>query len=124
MSSRSLAMAAVIAVGAAMLTAAMPAAGPAQAAIGCRPDSASNAYFTLSVKRALLSCDVVEVGMRGTDALDPDGAEFSVWGPDNFSGLVRVSPGEYTVAWKGDHAAGAKWCASFVGDYAELCLST
>jgi hypothetical protein len=49
---------------------------------------------------------------------------FSVWGPDNFTGAVRVRPGEYTVAWKGDHAAGAKWCASFVGDYAELCLVT
>ena len=96
----------------------------AQAAIGCRPDSATNQYFTLSVKRALLSCDVIEVGMRGTDALDPDGAEFSVWGPDNFNGMVRVSPGAYSVAWKGDHEAGAKWCASFVGDYAELCLST
>ena len=96
----------------------------ARAAIGCRPDSTSNAYFELSVKRALLTCDVVEVGMRGTAVLDPGGAEFSVWGPDNFTGMVRVQPGEYSVAWKGFHAAGAKWCASFVGDYAELCLST
>ncbi|QUQ71567.1 hypothetical protein [Kutzneria sp. CA-103260] len=99
-------------------------APPAQAAIGCRPDSVSNAYFELSVKRALLSCDVVEVGMRGTAALPTGGAAFSVWGPDNFTGMVRVGPGEYSVAWKGDHAAGARWCASFVGDYAELCLTT
>jgi hypothetical protein len=119
-SSRVLAVSTVIAAGMALCT----VAAPAQAAIGCRRDSVSNAYFELSVKRALLSCDVLEVGMRGTPQLAPDGAEFSVWGPDNFAGLVRVRPGEYSVAWKGYHAAGAKWCASFVGDAYELCLAT
>jgi hypothetical protein len=117
---RSLAVAAALAVGATMCA----VAPSAQAAIGCRPDSTSNQYFTVSVKRALLSCDVLEFGVRGGDALEPSGAEFSVWGPDNFVGLVKAQPGEYAVAWKGDHAAGAKWCASFVGDYAELCLTT
>jgi hypothetical protein len=119
-SSRVLAVSTVIAAGLALC--ATPAS--AQPALGCRPDKTSNAYFALSVKRALLSCDVIEVGMRGTEALPPDGAEFSVWGPDNFNGAVRVEPGAYSVAWKGSHAAGAKWCASFVGDYAELCLTT
>ena len=119
-SSRVLAVLTVIAAGMALCT----VAPPAQAAIGCRPNSTSNMYFELSVKRALLSCDVIEVGMRGTPALEPDGAEFSVWGPDNFNGMVRVRPGEYSVAWQGNHAAGARWCASFVGDYAELCLTT
>ena len=119
-SSRVLAVSAVIAAGMAVCT----AAPPAQAAIGCRPNTASNLYFELTVRRALLSCDVLEVGMRGKPELEPDGAEFSVWGPDNFTGLVRVRPGEYSVAWKGDHQAGARWCASFVGDYAELCLTT
>ena len=119
-SSRVLAVSTVIAAGLAWCA----VAPVAQAAIGCRPDAKSNVYFELSVKRALLSCDVLEVGLRGRDALEPDGAEFAVWGPDNFNGQVRVSPGEYSVAWKGDHAAGAKWCASFVGDYAELCLTT
>jgi len=99
-------------------------AAPAQASLGCRPNHVSNAYFELSVKRALLSCDVIEVGLTGAGALPPDGAEFSVWGPDHFTGMVRVSPGEYSAAWKGAHAAGAKWCASFVGDYAELCITT
>jgi hypothetical protein len=119
-SSRVLAVSTAIAAGMALCT----VAPSAQAALGCRPDSVHNAYFQLSVKRALLSCDVLEVGMSGRSALEPDGAEFSVWGPDNFNGAVRVRPGEYTVAWKGDHAAGVKWCASFVGDYAELCLVT
>jgi hypothetical protein len=119
-SSRLLAVSTVIAAGMALGAAVAPAAP----ALGCRPDSVHNAWFTLSVKRALLSCDVLEVGMSGKSTLDPDGAMFSVWGPDNFTGAVRVRPGEYTVAWKGDHAAGAKWCASFVGDYAELCLVT
>ncbi|MFC0545057.1 hypothetical protein [Kutzneria chonburiensis] len=118
--SRVLALSMVIAAGLALC--ATPAS--AHTDLGCRPNHTSNAYFKLSVKRALLSCDVIEFGMTGTEALDPDGAEFAVWGPDNFQGLVRTSPGEYTVAWKGDHAAGAKWCASFVGDYAELCLTT
>jgi hypothetical protein len=120
LSSRVLAVAAVLAAGAAVCT----AAPPAQAAIGCRPNSVSNVYFKLSVKRALLSCDVIEVGLRGADALPPDGAAFSVWGPDNFNGSVRVEPGEYSVAWKGSHAAGSKWCASFVGDAYEICLTT
>lgn len=118
-SSRLLAISTVIA-GVALGT----VAPPAQAAVGCRPNSVSNPYFELSVKRALLGCDVLEVGLRGTPVLEPDGAEFSVWGPDNFTGMVRVRPGEYSVAWKGDHAEGARWCASFVGDYAELCLTT
>jgi len=125
-SSRVLAVSTAIAAGMALCSMALCAvvAAPAQAALGCRANQVSNQYFELSVKRALLSCDVLEVGLRGTDNLEPSGAEFSVWGPGNFNGLVRVTPGQYSVAWQGDHAAGAKWCASFVGDYAELCLTT
>ncbi|GAA3437638.1 hypothetical protein [Kutzneria kofuensis] len=120
LSNRVLAVSTVIAAGMALGV----VAAPARAAIGCRPNTVSNLYFELSVKRALLSCDVIEVGMRGTSALQADGAAFSVWGPDNFTGLVHVEPGKYSIAWKGNHAAGARWCASFVGDYAELCLTT
>jgi hypothetical protein len=118
--SRVLAVSTAIAAGMALC----PVVASAQAALGCRPNHVSNAYFELTVKRALLSCDVLEVGVRGGGGLPPEGAELSVWGPDNFTGLVRAQAGEYTKFWKGDHAAGAKWCASFVGDADELCITT
>jgi hypothetical protein len=117
-SNRLLAVSAVIAAGMAMAV----ATAPAHAAIGCRANSAANAYFELSVKRALLSCDVTEVGIRGGDGLPPSGSDLTVWGPDNFQHLTHSEPGMYKTVWRGNHVSGAKWCASFVGDGAELCL--
>ena len=115
--SRVLAVSAVIAAG----MAALVVAPSAQAAIGCRANAISNPYFEVSVKRALLSCDVVEVGVRGI-GLPPGGSDLSVWGPDNFQHLTHADPGIYKSVWHGDHAPGSRWCASFVGDAAEICL--
>lgn len=116
-SSRVLAVSAVVAAG----MAALAVTPPAQAAIGCRQNAVANPYFELSVKRALLNCDVVEVGIRGI-GLPTGGADLSVWGPDNFQHLNHADPGIYKSVWHGDHAPGARWCASFVGDAAEICL--
>jgi hypothetical protein len=117
-SSRVLAVSAVIAAG----MAALAVAPPAHAAIGCRPNAVSNPYFELSVKRVLLSGDVAEVGVSGI-GLPPGGSDLSVWGPDNFQHLTHADPGVYKSVWHGNHAAGSRWCASFVGDAAEICLT-
>ncbi|WP_147328467.1 hypothetical protein [Kutzneria buriramensis] len=116
-------MSAVIAAGMALGAAVAPAS-PAPAALGCRPDSVHNPWFTLSVKRALLSCDVVEVGVSGGGAIPPGGADLSVWGPDNFQHLTHAEAGMYKTVWRGDHVPGAQWCASFVGDAGEICLTS
>jgi hypothetical protein len=128
---RTLAMSAVIAAGVAVCTSlgtplgsSWGAAAPAAASpplSGCRANSVSNAYFTLSLKRALLSCNVTEVGITG-HALPDGAADLSVWGPDNFQHLTRAEAGVYKTVWRGDHAPGSRWYASFVGDGAEISL--
>ena len=115
---RALAVSAVIAAMAALTAAPAPAARPP---LTCRVDTATNAYFTISVKRALLSCNVTEVGITG-HALPDGAADLSVWGPDNFKHLTHAESGIYKTVWRGDHAPDSQWCASFVGYAAALCL--
>jgi len=126
-SNRFLAVSVATAAGMATLAAVPAAAAPPRHAaqpqgIACRANSVANGYFRLSVKRALLSCDVVEVGVSGDPQLPASGYDLNVWGPDNFQHLTHADPGIYKIVWRGSHAAGSRWCVSFVGDGAEICL--
>ena len=130
-SNRFLAVSAAVVVGTATLAAIPAAAAPAASASAvatpsprtCRANSVYNAYFALSVKRALLSCNIIELGVTGK-GLPPSGSDLTLWGPDNFQHLTHADPGIYKTVWRGDHAPGSNWCASFVGDAAEICLLT
>ncbi|MFC0545056.1 hypothetical protein [Kutzneria chonburiensis] len=112
-----------LAVSAAIAATAAFTLAPAQATppLKCRVNTAANAYFTITVERGLMSCNVTEVGIIGHTL--PDGAaDLSVWGPDNFRHLTHAESGVYKTVWRGDHAPGSDWCASFVGYAAALCL--